>query len=334
MSDTGLKEPETRRADPAEAGGASLEESLKRALRGQSTSLDAHLVALERDVNVGKTKTRLHVWHLPVDGNKRVRLKPLAEFLRDRIVDYAIPRNTIEEAMRQAVATGSAVPIAKLHERARQLFTDLAKTGEGGELLLFAMAEAIFGLAQILCKMTIKTSPKMHFHGSDGVYAEARADGGLNLYWGESKIFKDPATAIRECLASLAPYLAEPDSQSAVREQDILLMNEFANFTDPRLVDGLKTFLDRDNTASLKLTHCGIALTAFDSSAYPADGADAAADAIASAVRDQIVGWTTNVDNRVMHEKLQRFDIHFICIPMPSAEAFRGYFLELLGAKK
>jgi hypothetical protein len=245
----------------------------------------------------------------------------------------SIPRRTIEEALHQAHASGSSAPISKLHERTRQLFTDLAKSGEGGELLLFAMAEAVFGLTQIICKMTLKTATSMHYHGADGVYAEARPDGGLNLYWGESKIYSDAAAAIRECLSSLSPFLVQPEGQDAKREQDVLLVNEFANFTDQRLVDGLKRFLDRDDPASLLTTHCGIALTAFDSGSYPAEDIETTADRIAEAIRSEVGGWSQNVERRVAHERLERFDIHFICLPVPSADAFRRYFLELLGVK-
>jgi hypothetical protein len=316
-----------------EAPDMSLEAALRQAVRGDPATLSAHLTVLERDIAIGTTQTRLHCYFLPVDGNGRVRFKPLAEFLRDRIIDYAIPRRTIEEALRLTTTSGSAVPFSKLHERARQLFTDLAQSGEGGELLLFAMAEAIFGLTQIICKMTLKTSPSMHYHGSDGVYAEGRPDGGLNLYWGESKIYADPAAAIRECLASLAPFLVQPDGADAQREQDILLLNEFANLTDQRLIDGLKRFLDRDDPHSLQTRHCGIALAAFDSAAYPAADVEAIADKIAAALRDELGGWSQNVQRRIAHEKLERFNIHFTCIPVPSAEDFRQYFLQMLGAQ-
>jgi hypothetical protein len=330
VSDVGVKDAAASTTDVPDSG---LEEALRRALRGNSADLAAHLNVLDRDIAIGETKTRLHCYFLPVDGNGRVRFKPLAEFLRDRIVDYAIPRRTIEEALRVAQESGSTVPTSKLYERARQLFTDLAQTGEGGELLLFAMAESVFRLTQIICKMSLKTSTSMHYHGSDGVYAEARSDGGLNLYWGESKIYADPAAAIRECLSSLSPFLVQSDGQDADREQDILLVNEFANFSDQRLVDGLKRFLDRDHPKSLQTTHCGIALTAFDSTSYPNEDIEATVDEIASAIRSELARWRGHVERRIEHEKLSRFDIHFICVPVPSSEAFRQYFLDLLGVK-
>jgi hypothetical protein len=160
-------------ASPADAATSTvdLDEALKRAIRGGPAVTDAHLRLLERDIVVGNTKTNLHCYFLPLDGNGRVRFKPLAEFLRDKIIDYAIPRRAIEEAKRQMAATGSVAPIAKLQAQARGVFTHLAQSGEGGEILLFAMAEAVFGLTQILCKMSLKTSSSMHYHGADGVYA-------------------------------------------------------------------------------------------------------------------------------------------------------------------
>jgi Cap4 SAVED domain len=229
------------------------------------------------------------------------------------------------------VATRSTAAMAKLESQARGLFTHLAQSGEGGELLLFAMAEAIFGLSQILCKMSLKTSTSMHYHGADGVYADVRQDGGLNIYWGESKIYSDATTAIRDCLASLAPFLVQPSGEDAIRNQDILLINEFANFTDPQLVEGLRRVLDRDDPASLQTRHCGIALVAFDCGSYPSENAHSTLDAIEAAMREQLPGWSRSVERRVAHEGLDQFDVHFICVPIPSAESFRTYFLKLLG---
>jgi hypothetical protein len=274
----------------------------------------------------------LHAYFLPLDGNGRVRFKPLAEFLRDRIVDYAIPRRTIEQARQEADASGSTAPILKLERQAERLFTTLANSGEGGELLLFAMAEAVFGFAQILCKMTLKTSPQVHYHGADGVYAEAREDGGLNIFWAESKVFGDATSAIRECLESLAPFLVEPEGADAKRSQDILLVNEFANFTDERLVEGLRRALNTDHPTSLTTRHCGFALVAFDCDSYSCE-LEPSLEQIERSLREELANWSTSVSRRVHHEKLHSFDVHFICVPMPSAAEFRSYFLELLGVR-
>lgn len=326
--------PKTPVETPAEPDSElALDSALRASLRRGAARIDTHLICLERDIQVGKTKTKLHCYFLPLDANGRVRVKPLAEFLRDQIIDYAIPRRTIEEAVKQVEDSGSAAAMSHLHERARGLFTGLAKSGEGGELLLFAMAEAIFGLTQIICKMTLKTSTSMHYHGSDRVYAEARPDGGLNLYWGESKIYGDAAAAIRSCLESLAPFLREPEGEDAARNQDLLLINEFANFSDERLVAALKRFLDKNDPLSLSVRHCGFALSAFDCDSYPGADIEGKADELAAAISKQLATWVSTTDGRICYEKLEKFDIHFICVPLPSAEEFRAYFLNLLGVR-
>lgn len=305
-------------------------ELLKAAVRSPGAGLDAHLVVLKTPVQLLKTKAVLHLYGLPVDAHGNIRFKPLAEHLRNRIIDYAIPRNSIEEAVDDFQKTGSTIAFSKLESRARALFTDLANSGEGGELLLFAMAESVFQLAQVICKTALKTSSAMHFHGSDGVYAEARADGGLNLYWGESKMYSDATDAVRECFSSLAPFLVQPDGQEAIRERDIFLINEFANFTDARLINGLKSFLDRDNVQSLSVRHCGIALVVFDCDLYPNQEPGLTSKTVVSELLKGEQSWTRPVLKRLGEEKLNLFDIHCICIPMPSASDFRDYFLELL----
>lgn len=308
-----------------------LDSALRASLRGGTAPIETHLRCLERDLEVNGTQTTLHCYFLPMDVNGNVRVKPLAEFLLEQIVDYAIPRETAEEAYQEVERSGSFAPISRLHERAKGLFTELGNSGEGGELLLFAMAEAVFGISQIICKMTLKTSGSMHYHGADGVYAEMGADGALNLYWGESKVYTDPSAAIRDCLASLAPFLREPEGADAQRHQDILLVNEFANFSDPSLVAGLKSFLDRDNPNSYNLRHCGFALSAFDSSSYEGETAGEITNALEDALRRQIRSWQNTTSRGIAREGLERFHIHFICVPLPSADAFRRYFLSLMG---
>ena len=304
--------------------------ALARGLRGRASSLDAHLKVLQRDIRIANTQTTLHCYFLPLDGNGRVRFKPLADFLRDRIIDYAIPRRAIEEAQRRQAETGSTAPIVRLDRQARQLFTNIANSGEGGELLLFAMAEAVFGFSQILCKMSLKTSSQMHYHGADGVYAEARSDGGLNVFWAESKIYEDATSAIRECLGSLSPFLLQPSGADALRERDLLLINEFANFTDERLIQGVRHALDPDQPASLTTRHCGFALTAFDCDGYGGDPSPTI-EKIEEAIRSTLPNWSERVSRRITEEALTQFDIHFICVPVPSAQEFRSYFLEQLG---
>jgi hypothetical protein len=101
-------------------------------------------------------------------------------------------------------------------------------------MLLFLLAERFLKLPQILCKMDLKTDSRMHYHGADGVYAGVTAEGLLKLYWGESKIYKDVTSAIQDCLASLEPFLVEPEHEGAERERDLILLSDKAELSDPK----------------------------------------------------------------------------------------------------
>ena len=170
----------------------------------------------------------------------------------------------------------------------------------------------------------------MHYHGSDGVFLEAKSDGGLNLYWGESKLYADAKPAIRACLKSLAPFLKDSEGEDSSRAQDIFLINEFANFTDEKTVKALRAFFDQDNPKSSKVKHCGIALVVFDCDAYPKDGEEDLIEDIEAALKELLPDWRDHIGGRVSEEHIEAFDIHFICLPMQSAAAFRSYFLNLL----
>lgn len=301
-------------------------------IRNDGKVTDTHLKILKDSIPVSDSKTKVHCYRLPIDANGRVRFKPLAEFLKDRIVDYAIPRKKIDAAKESLNKTGSTAALIKLQSEAKGLFTSLAKSGEGGELLVFAFAEAVFGLSQIICKMSLKTSSEMHYHGADGVYAEAGEAGVLKVYWGESKLYGDASTAVRDCLKSLAPFLNEPDAESAARSRDVFLINEFANFEDPKLTEGLKRYFNLDDEKSLSLKHCGVALVGFDSDAYLDDGLNDDEVALENKLTEQMPAWLKQIKNRIGKESIEQYDIHFICVPMKAVEDFRSYFLGLLGA--
>jgi Cap4 SAVED domain len=225
----------------------------------------------------------------------------------------------------------STSAVSAIHQEAREVFTDLATTGEGGELLLFLLAERFLGLPHVLCKMDLKTDARMHYHGADGVYAAVTDDGRLKLFWGESKFYGNPTDAIRDCLASLAPFLLEEDHQQSSRERDLLLLSDKADLGDPRLSDAFKRYFDRTSALSNRVEYCGVALVGFDAEFYPSKETEGVLDHIALAATAGLENWKTAVGRRLTAEKLERFDIHFLCIPLPSVDEFRKAFLEAMG---
>lgn len=237
---------------------------LTAALTGDPEALDVHLALVERDVLIDGHAVKIHCHSLTVDGNGRVQPGRLAEFMRNAVADYAIPRSQLAKAKARDEKYNSTDAVAALVEQARRSFTDLAKTGEGGEMLLFLLAERFLKLPQILCKMDLKTDSRVHYHGADGVYAGVTDDGILKLYWGESKIYKDASAAIKACLASLAPFLIEPEHEGAERERDLILLSDKADLSDAALTEALKRYFDKNSVMSKCVQYCGVALVGFD----------------------------------------------------------------------
>ncbi len=253
--------------------------------------------------------------------------------MRHAAADYAMPRSMVAEAKARDAKFKSTEAVAALVERAKRSFTDLATTGEGGELLLYLLAERFLKLPQILCKMDLKTDDKMHYHGADGVYAGVTPDGVLKLYWGESKVYATAGAAITACLESLAPYLIEQEHEGAERERDLLLLSDKADLSDEAMTAALRRYFDRSSPMSNRVRYCGVALVGFGVPFYPGDGATALADEITGAAKAALVDWVDRVGEGVVKNKLERLEIEFFCVPLPSAQGFRDVFLEVMGLK-
>lgn len=304
---------------------------LESALTGDPEALDVHLALVERDVRIDGHSVKVHCHCLTVDANGYVQPRRLAEFMRNAVADYAISRSKLAAAKARDLKYKSTEALSALLEEARRSFTDLARTGEGGEMLLFLLAERFLKLPQILCKMDLKTDTRMHYHGADGVYAGVTADGILKLYWGESKIYRTPAAAIRDCLTSLAPFLIEPEHEDADRERDLVLLSDKADLSDPALTEALKRYFDRNSVLSKRVQYCGVALIGFDAPFYPGDGVKAVADEIGAAARAQIGKLGAKIGERLALEKLDQFEIELFCLPLPSVDGFRTAFLKAMG---
>jgi hypothetical protein len=304
---------------------------LTAALSGDPEVLDVHLSLVERDVVINGCQVKIHCHCLTVDGNGRVQPNRLAEFMRNAVADYAIPRSQLATAKARDTKYNSTEAVTALVERARRSFTDLAKTGEGGEMLLFLLAERFLKLPQILCKMDLKTDTRMHYHGADGVYAGVTPEGMLKLYWGESKIYKSAVTAIKDCLASVAPFLIEPEHEGAERERDLTLLSDKADLSDPDLTAALKRYFDNMSPMSKRVKYCAVALVGFDAVFYPDEKVEAVAGKLAEAARSELKIWCATIGKRLKKEKLEQVEVELFCLPLPSAENFRAAFLKAMG---
>ncbi|MDH6178005.1 hypothetical protein ABIF44_004815 [Bradyrhizobium japonicum] len=164
-----------------------------------------------------------------------------------------------------------------------------------------------------------------------GGYASVTHEGMLKLYWGESKIYKDAATAIKDCLASVAPFLIEPEHEDAGRERDLILLSDKADLSDPALTEALKRYFDKMSPMSKRVKYCAVALVGFDAAFYPGDRAQAIADEMKEAARIELKKWSSTIGTRLKKEKLEQVEVELFCLPLPSAEDFRAAFLKAMG---
>lgn len=308
----------------------TLAAALDQLARGTPDGLDAYIFPVEQEVVVDQTLTKTHCYFVQIGGNGLPRVSDFIRRICEHIIDYAIPRSHIAEAHTEFSESGSSYKWARIAREARTLFVDLANTGEGGELILFAFAEYIFSLPQIICKMSLKTSSHMHYHGADGVHAGVDPETGLlSLYWGESKMHKTPNGAITECLASLAPFLRE--GSTGASERDLKLLRSYTDLNDASIETAIKAYLDPDNVAFNRLKYCGFAFVGFNSDDYPADNQQATATELTETVRAAFAKWRIHIGQRVAAEQISKFEIHFICMPFHSVDEFRERFLSELG---
>lgn len=306
--------------------------ALSRLARGEAEDMTTDLAVVEIDIQVPGTLTKTHCYSLALDGMGWPRVGLLIQRICERVVDYAIPRKVIQEAHEHYLRTKQTNRMAWVVREARSLFTHLVNSGEGGELLLFCLAESVLGYPQILCKMYLKTSTEMHYHGADGAHASADpVTGQLCVWWGESKLHKSPKGAIKSCLTSIAPLLIEPQTSESRRARDLQLIRHNIDLDDLGLETALKRYLDTSDPLYNRTKYGGLALVGFDHGCYPAHPQKAIADEITVAVKSELEGWRKHCATRISAEGLHEVDVHLFLIPFPSVKAFRDRLRKELG---
>lgn len=322
-------------ADPSAAlvvDWANLSDRLIPLLRPLSVDIDAYLETVACNVSITATQTHSHCYFLALDGNKRPRLNDFVRFIREKITDFAIPRSEIARALYDANRLRSTAPIDRLNAKARNLFTTLPRSGEGGEVLLSILTEHFLNLPQIFTKMIVKTNSEMHIHGSDGVHAGVnRINGNLALYWGESKLYQDAASGIRECFASLAPFLRDRGGSGATQERDLQLIRDNLDLDNSALEEALKHYLDPNDSRFKQLEYRGVCLVGFDSGAYPTQPNSIEAQQLKADIETTFEECKIQISNRVTTENIHTFEIEIFCLPFPCVEDFRQAFRRELG---
>lgn len=301
--------------------------ALQRLARDKDRSLEPYLVDVGEIKVLDDTSANCRCHFVRLDAQDRPRVAALIDMLVDQIVDYCIPRSRIDEAMDHMVHTGSTAKVIQLQREAKALFTTLQTSGEGGELLLYALLEIALGVPQILCKMSLKTNANVHYHGVDGVHAQALPDGKLAVYWGEAKLYANAHKAIDAALSSLAPFLLDVGGGAAQR--DVLLLRDHADTGDETLNATLARYFTDDTTEASQLVVRGACLIGFShddyASPHDTDGQ------VRREILDALARWQSRIGNGIANEHLESFELELFLVPMPSVEEFRDGLKAKLG---
>lgn len=310
------------------------ENAINRLLVSSKGEINSRVSVVQADVSLLDTETTCHCYCLKVDANNNLRVNDLVDFIDEKILEYAIPKKEIDEATEYLKSTGSPSKIARLRKKAEGLFTNLEKTGEGGEILLYILVQEFLKIPQLISKMSLKTSGQLHYQGADGIHVKYdNSTSTLNLYWGESKMYSNMNDAMSQCMKSLKSYLLDPMSASSVQERDLQLItsNISQNVNDPELEYALVRYFDKDDDMSNQIVYKGLCFIGFDINNYPLPGIQKSTETIIKELQNDLLNWHTVLTNKIKdHENLKFKEIHVFLLPFPSVADFRKIYLETI----
>lgn len=312
-----------------------IEEALNRLFVQSRGEINSRIEQISFCVDISGTQAKGYCYCLKVDANGNLRLKDLIDFIDTKIIEYAIPKKEIDEAKQYFNDTNSPSKIELLKKKAKGLFTDLEKTGEGGEILLYILTQEFLQLPQLISKMSLKTSGQLHYQGADGIHVKYDAGSDfLNLYWAEAKMYQELGSAITECFKSLKGFLLDPQGYGSTQERDLQLItsNIQANINDTALEDLLVRYFDKDDELSNKIVYKGICFIGFDCNKYPSEGdLSKTTEEIKNAITTEHQKWYNSLGDKIkLHANLNTKEIHVFLMPFPSVAKFREYYLSTI----
>lgn len=311
-----------------------IEEAIQNLLIKGEGEIFSRIETIGVDLDIDGTKAKAYCYGLKLDAQGNPRVNDLIDFVTTKLIDYSIPKKLQDEAKEHFIKTGSSSSIIELGKKAKHLFTDLEKTGEFGEMLLYILVQEILELPQLISKMTLKTSGKLHYQGADGIHVKFDAtDDSLSLYWGESKMEQTINSGLNNCFESLKSFLLDSFGHDSTQTRDLQLItsNISENINNPDLEDILVRYFDLDDDLSNKLKYKGVCFVGFDSANYPKSPFEKTTKDLIDTFQLEVSKWLDKSGKKIKkHVNLEKFEIHLFLIPFPSVQEFRTHFLKTI----
>lgn len=309
-----------------------IERYIESLLRGNGRELDSYLAQVESIQTVVGTKAITRCYMVTSNGQTMPRIEDLALRIAGFMVDYAIPRSEIERAKALDFEENTTVHTSQLTRKARKLFTQLKKTGEGGEMLLYLLIQSVLRLPQVISKMSFKTSSQLHYQGADAIHmGYDSSTKRLQLYWGEAKLYQSIDQAIANCFNSITPYLIAEGGEDDPRERDMQLLMTNLDLANPELENAIRNYLDPHHPFFNSLEYRGACLIGFDSSSYCSIPFDKTQEIVMEEMKSSLTSWISKINSGITkHQHLNKFTIEIFLVPFPSVQVFRDKFLEAI----
>lgn len=136
----------------------------------------------------------------------------LADFLSNQAVNYALSRRRRDAYIAELTAgkNGDLSLANQISKAVRNAFIQFRKeypsrASEVGEVLAYCVAVHHLKAAQLVAKMSLKTSTNMPVHGLDGIHAAVK-DGVLNVFFLESKLAGSAASGTADYAESVSGF--------------------------------------------------------------------------------------------------------------------------------
>lgn len=299
-------------------------EAVQRLVRGGWDEVESSIVTYGAPIPVKGTRSTVRCHFLRSDASGVPRLKVLAQQLANQIVNYCIPRTEIQKVWQ--LSQDRQIPeITRMAKEASRLFTQTqVKTGEGAELLLYALLEKELQIPQILSKMSLKTSTEMQYHGADGVHVKLLDNGDLAVYWGEAKLYESVTRAMTDCMDSIAPYLL-----GTAHEQDIFLIRHYADAGNAEVTARLLEYFNDNSVLSANVEMRGACLIGFVHENYPKLPREEAS--VKAELDKATKNWAEATRRRLGNRSMTGYAVEVFFFPMPSVEEFRKAIKAELG---
>lgn len=270
---------------------------------------------------------------------EKLLIDELCEKLASRVTSFCMTREDRRKAKAEdANSEYETAATDTLNARARRLFIQASKSssrsGEGGELLLFVLAEEYLNAPLLVSKMRLKTNTQMPVYGSDGIHAAWDSEAGVMvLYFGESKLHATLTGAVTDAMKSVAELASDDGGRY---QHELTLAQNYSDLDGmpKEMQEEMLRFLDPWNTmeSSKRIDKFAI-LIGFDEKAYedlkkiPRNQVEDKFKELYVATVRHTMGYTQKkLEEKGIH--LEAVELFFL--PLPSVEQFRKTFMSKL----